>query len=143
MRQREISFQLGQVPAETQGCARSWGLCSHICQSRAVGQGEGGCLVGPSQPGHLRDIPSYCLDEYEEEVPSTGSQVEDEESRDGLDPGQFQTDPEEQQQCCKSSQTQHRGLQRERNHGHQPMHIGLGDNEPMGRGCISSPQLPG
>lgn len=69
-------------------------------------------MAGPSQPGHLRDVPSYCLDEYEEEVPSTRSQVEDEESRDGLDPGQLQADSEVQQQHCKSSQTQHHGLQR-------------------------------
>ena len=71
-------------------------------------------MVGPSQRGHLRDVPSYRLDEYEEEVPSAGPQVEDEESGDGLGPGQLQADPEEQQQCRKSSQTQHRGLQRER-----------------------------
>lgn len=100
-------------------------------------------MVGPSQLGHLRDIPSYCLDEYEEEVPSTGSQVEDKESRDGLGPGQLQTNPEEQQQRCKSSQTQHRGLRRERNHGHQPTHTGLGDNKSMGGGCVCIPQFPG
>lgn len=56
MRQREISFQLGQVPAETQGCARSWGLCSHICQSRAVGQGEGGWLDNPSQDTYVTSL---------------------------------------------------------------------------------------
>lgn len=100
-----------------------------------------GWMVRPYQPGHLRDIPSYCLDEYEEEVPSAGSQVEDEESGDGLGPGQLQTDPEEQQQRCKSSQTQHRGLRRERNHGHQLTHTGLGNNEPMGGGCVSSPNF--
>lgn len=71
-------------------------------------------MVRTSWSEHLRDIPSYCLNGYEEEVPSTGSQVEDEETRDSLGPGQLQTDPEEQQQRCKSSQTQHCGLRRER-----------------------------
>lgn len=57
MRQREISFQLGQVPAETQGCARSWGLCSHICQSRAVDRGRVDAWLGhPSQDTYVTSL---------------------------------------------------------------------------------------
>lgn len=70
-----------------------------------TGQREGGF-----QLGHLREVPPYCLEDDAQEFPSPGAQVEYEEGRDHLNPGELQEQPEEHKERGEGSQPQHLDL---------------------------------